>query len=244
MKDMLLVACQDDTMAAFRSLFVDMQGNLDEAALTAAVAKVRSFSVDAASVMFKAVSILQDRLPNLTVRWRDRAHAIRIALQRPCQEEPRIAAFREKLFGTHGLVPDLRNSMEWKLRLRTMQAASNPNGPIFRAMDYSAIRFDSESEPTRRLCAMVLPIALLLAAQATDVRLGTDLQKRSASLLRSMSTSFIVTLGLYADLQASLTFFLRRFDVGWHDPALTGTEVEEFCQRPCCASKSVSKSGP
>ena len=65
MKDMLLVPCQDDTMAAFRSLFVDVQGNRDEAALTAAVAKVRSFSVDAASVMFKAVSILQDRFPNL-----------------------------------------------------------------------------------------------------------------------------------------------------------------------------------
>ena len=42
---------------------------------------------------------------------------------------------------------------------------------------------------------------------------------------------FIVTLGLYADLQAAVAVFLRKFDVSWHDPALSIREKKQFIQR-------------
>ena len=156
---------------------------------------------------------------------------LRIALQKPCSEEPTIADFRERLFGKHGIVPDLKYSHEWKVRLRAIQSACSPNEKAFRTMDYSSIRFDSESEPARKIASLLLPIALVLAAQSTDKRLGTELQKRSADILKSMSTQFCVTLGLYADLSALVSAFLRKFDTAWHDCAHTDSDVDEFTGR-------------
>ena len=120
---------------------------------------------------------------------------------------------------------------EWKLKLRAIQSAACPNGTAFRQIAWSAIRFD-ESDSLRLLCQMLLPVGLLLASQSSDSRIQPDLRQHSTETLRKMTTEFIVSLGLYADLSAEVNRLLRQFDVEWHDPALSRKQLAEFRKRP------------
>ena len=117
---------------------------------------------------------------------------------------------------------------EWKLKLRAIQSAACPNGTAFRQIAWLAIRFD-ESDSLRLLCQMLLPVGLLLASQSSDSRI---LRQHSTETLRKMTTKFIVSLGLYADLSAEVNRLLRKFDVEWHDPALSRKQLAEFRKRP------------
>lgn len=83
----------------------------------------------------------------------------------------------------------------------------------------------------RKMCQMLVPIALLLAAQAADDRLSVKVRDSSEASLRALSTQFSVTLGLYTDLSTEVAIFLWHFDEGWHDPALAKQQVHRFCTR-------------
>ena len=78
---------------------------------------------------------------------------------------------------------------------------------------------------------MLVPIAVLLAAQCSDDRLSPQTRASSVAGLKALKTEFIVTLGLYADLTAETAVFLRSLDESWHDPSKTQREVRSFCDR-------------
>ena len=93
----------------------------------------------------------------------------RIALGKPAECEPNIQFVRQCLFGRHGLVPDLMNSREWKLKLRAIamsEADPNLKQAAFKSMSYSPVRFDSESGPVRQLVDMLVPVIILLASMS------------------------------------------------------------------------------
>ena len=164
-------------LEAIRSMFTDTTGAVDALAVRDFCNKVRGVAVDGASCMFKAVCILAgpEYFPNLVFRFRDHAHAVRtgtdkcwvgrswynynvsffaelpgrIALQKPCAAESTVAEMRNRLFGQHGIVPDLKHSIEWRTRFQAIQASCSPNEKAFRSISWSAIRFDSESDPCR-----------------------------------------------------------------------------------------------
>lgn len=83
----------------------------------------------------------------------------------------------------------------------------------------------------RKFCEMIVPISLLLAAQASDERLSPQTRASSMEGLRALGTEFVVCLGLYTDLATETALFLRQFDDAWHDPALTQIEVGKFSTR-------------
>ena len=93
------------------------------------------------------------------------------------------------------------------------------------------LKIPHRTPAVRKMCQMIVPIALLLAAQSSDERLSPQVRASSATGLKALGTEFVVCLGLYTDLATETALFLRRFDESWHDPSLTQKEVRNFCQR-------------
>ena len=142
-------------------------------------------------------------------------------MQKACQSEPMLAEVRHVLFEKDGgLVPQLKFSNEWKLKLRAISNVVSGNQKLFTQIAWSAVRFD-ESETLRLFCQMLLPVALLLAGQASDKRISPKLRGLAARTLESMNTDFVVSLGLFADLTHETQRLLRIFDSDWHDPAIS-----------------------
>ncbi|CAE7373363.1 unnamed protein product [Symbiodinium natans] len=211
----------DEVVAAVRNLHKDAHGQVDEQAARNALDKVTSVAVDGAPSMLKTVAYMQRSCPRLVLRWRDAAHAVRLAMQKACQSEPMLAEVRHVLFEKDGgLVPQLKFSNEWKLKLRAISNVVSGNQKLFTQIAWSAVRFD-ESETLRLFCQMLLPVALLLAGQASDKRISPKLRGLAARTLESMNTDFVVSLGLFADLTHETQRLLRIFDSDWHDPAIS-----------------------
>ena len=206
-----------------------------------------SYSSDGGRPMRKCGRILQQRFPRLCLCLLDKAHTIRRAAL-PMTMEDR---FRQRWLTTfekrHALIPDLCNSEEWKLRLRILQAevvkatgsmtgsgavAGCPNlAKAVATMGFSKQRFDSYATPAAKFVALLLPIALLLAAQAMDDRLDPLVRHRSHQQLQALTGSNILVAGLAADLHTEVLRFTRLHDVHDHDISFTLREKAEFLTR-------------
>ena len=75
---------------------------------------------------------------------------------------------------------------------------------------------------------MLLPIATLLAYMGSDSRHERGLRERALALLKHFDNKCCLALGLSADLGLVCQAFLRCFDNGNHDIALSRTEIDDF----------------
>ena len=201
----------------------------------------RVITADGGPSVQKAARILaqsQD-MPNIVLILRDPAHAIRIAARDPLHAEARFKSQLDRLFGTHGLVPDVQYSDMWKLKLaacqlRVLSVDGTQGGGLTKVMRHFAFakqRFDSFAAPLRKYCCALHAIALLLAMVAADKRLQQKVRARAVTALEEMTEANLVTAGLSADYAEECADFIRIFDTDDHDISRTGREVRAFLSR-------------
>ena len=177
--------------------------------------------------------------PNSDVAIRDFAHAVRIATVKPMQLVSLYEDVYEELINKrHALIPDLKYSEKWKrllagiqtdlLRMPGLQLPGCLK-VVLRHLSFAKQRMDSCADPLAKLCLMLLPVALLLSAIASDERAQKEQRDRSAATLKKMTTKFLTAAGVAADWGLISIAFLRLFDCLDHDIANSYDEVEKFC---------------
>lgn len=212
----------------------------DQELYTHILSNTRIFTADGGPKEQKAARILRERYcQNIVLIIRDPAHAVRIACRDPLHMEARFQEQHDRLFGRHGLIPDVKNSFQWRLKLqaaqqRVIDTDGSQGGGLTRIMrhfSYAEQRFDSFASPMRKYVCMVNAVALLLAAVATDGRLDRPTRLRATQSLEAMTEESLMSAGVTADYAEECTDFIRKFDVTDHDPAITARQRRSFLQR-------------
>ena len=98
---------------------------------------------------------------------------------------------------------------------------------VIRAISFTKQRFDSCGTPQRQFCCMVVAVAMLLAYVASDSRKKAEVRERARRRLLQMPRQ-ILTAGLSATYSDETIRFIRLFDVGDHDPAVTWRQWRDF----------------
>ena len=100
-----------------------------------------------------------------------------------------------------------------------------PLAGVLRNVAFAMQRFDSTAGPVGKMALMLLPAATLLAYIASDRRCEKEQRERATTLLKKMYTQFCTAPGVSADWGIMSTWFLRRFDVAYHDVAMSWCEI-------------------
>ena len=172
------------------------------------------------------------------LRWagRDRAHALRIATGGALTAEQHFKEWWDDVFDArHALVLDIRNSEEWTAKLILCQKAvlreSGSQGgaciAVQRVINFAKQRYDSMASPQRQFCVMLIAIAMLLASVTSDWRVVAQTRERARARLLQMPDQ-VATIGLSASYSEEALIFVRGFDLGDHDPALTFSQAAKF----------------
>lgn len=170
---------------------------------------------------------------------RDRAHAARISTSEPLVREQHFKEWYDDIFAAqHALVPTIKNYDEWLSKLilcerRVLQSSGVLGGNVTRimkTMNFAQQRFDSMATPQLQFCTMLVPIAMLLAFQASDCRASLEVRKRARRRLQQMPQQ-VPTVGVAASFSGEAMRFVRSFDVDNHDPALTYRQCLDFVER-------------
>ena len=203
---------------------------LDKRWLEAILQKVRIGLADGGSTVQKALRFLASGMtPRMLLTIRDRAHIARNSTRDPLMCQELFSAWYSDLFGSrHALVPDLKNSDEWREKLLVCQRevlgmAHQQGGGltvVSRVMSFAAHRFDSCATPQRQFCCMLAAIAMMLAYVASDSRTAPASRARATTRLRELP-QHVLTAGLSGTYSEECIRFIRLFDEGDHDPALT-----------------------
>ena len=174
--------------------------------------------------------------PNVLLCIRDSAHAIRKAAEALHTDDVFGEVWQELFDGRHALVPDLMNSKKWHDLLVAVQESNitavasgtvrQPLAGVLRNVAFAKQRWDSTAGPVAKLALMLLPAATLLAYVATDRRCEKEQRERATTLLKKMDTKFCTATGVSADWGIICTWFLRRFDVAYHDIAMSRCEID------------------
>ena len=169
--------------------------------------------------------------PNVLLCIRDSAHALRIAAKALHTDDVFGEVWHELFDARHALVPDLMNSKKWHDLLVAVQESNvtavlsgrvpQPLAGVVRNVAFAKQRFDSTAGPVGKMALMLLPAATLLAYIASDGRCEKEQRTRATALLRKMETKFCTAIGVSADWGIIRTWFLRRFDVAYHDIAMS-----------------------
>ena len=155
-------------------------------------------------------------------------------MQKPLLSEDAWADVQQTLFGRHGVIPDLQNSSEWQARFLAVQQDMPESSLLAKAvkhMSFAKQRWNSEDEPRRRFCAMLLPVSVLLAIQAEDSRQSLAFRSRCRAALQKLVPKFLINLGLSSDYSNKMMRYLRLYDSDVHDAAKTLREKAEFANR-------------
>jgi hypothetical protein len=179
----------------------------------------------------------RDLFPNLLILIRDPAHAIRIAAKALHQDDVFGEVWHELFDARHALVPDLMNSPKWHDLLVAIQEENiravampglntKPLAGVLRNVAFAKQRFDSTAGPVGKMALMLLPAATLLAYIASDRRHEAEQRERATTLLRKLDTKFCTATGVSADWGIICNWFLRRFDVAYHDIAMSRCEID------------------
>ena len=178
-------------------------------------------------------------MKNMLWAGRDRAHALRIATAGALTAEDHFRAWWEDVFNKqHALIPDIRNSDEWMSKLilcqKTVLGESGSQGghcvAVQRVINFAKQRFDSMASPQRQFCVLLVAIAMLLAAVTSDWRAAKLTRDRARARLLEIPEQ-VTTIGLSASYSEEALIFVRGFDVGDHDPALTYSQRIDFLSR-------------
>ena len=178
----------------------------------------------------------RDLFPNLLIVIRDPAHAIRIASKALHCDDVFGEVWDELFDGRHALCPDLKNSDKWHNLLVAIQednvrAVAVPGMPqplagILRHVSFAKQRFDSTADPVAKVALMILPVVVLLARIASDMRNEKDQRERAEVLLRKLDTKFCAAIGVSADRGITCNWFLRLFDAASHDIAVSRSDID------------------
>ena len=174
--------------------------------------------------------------PNVLLCIRDSAHALRIAAKALHTDDVFGEVWHELFDARHALVPDLMNSKKWHDLLVAVQESNvtavlsgrvpQPLAGVVRNVAFAKQRFDSTAGPVGKMALMLLPAATLLAYIASDGRCEKEQRTRATALLKKMDTKFCTAIGVSADWGIICTWFLRRFDVAYHDIAMSRCEID------------------
>jgi len=233
-------AMAESVRRIFRRYACNDDGDVDEPVLKDIFLKVRVGLADGAAAVQKCLRFLATSdMPNMLLILRDLAHMIRNSTRDPLLAETTFAEWWSDIFGNkHALVPDMKNSDEWREKLLICQRAvlrqcgtqGGGVSVVSRVMSFAKQRFDSCASPQRQFCCMLAAIAMVLAYQASDARNSIATRERSARRLREMPRH-VMTAGLSASYSEECLRFVRIFDVDDHDPAGTIREKNEFTRR-------------
>ena len=233
-------AMAESVRRVFRRYAVNDDGGVDDTLLKSIFLKVRIGLADGAASVQKCLKILATSdMPNMRLVLRDLAHMVRNSTRDPLLAESTFAEWWDDIFGNkHALVPDMRNSDEWREKLLICQRAvleqcgaqGGGVSVVSRVMSFAKQRFDSCATPQRQFCCMLAAIAMVLAYQASDARNSCATRERSARRLRQMPRH-VLTAGLAATYSEECIRFVRVFDVDDHDPARTVREKNDFARR-------------
>ena len=201
--------------------------------------KVYTSVADGASPAQKCLKFLTTFMPHLLWAGRDRAHAARISTSQPLVKEKFFQEWYDDIFDSkHALVPTIKHSEEWLSKLilcekQVLKSSGVLGGNVTRIMktvNFAKQRFDSMATPQLQFCTMLVPIAMLLAFQASDHRVSAEVRKRARRRLEQMPGQ-VPIVGAAASFSGEAMRFVRRFDVADHDPALTYRESRSFVER-------------
>ena len=198
---------------------------------------VKCLSADGASKERRAVFLAaRDLFANLLLVIRDPAHALRIAAKALHCDDLFGQVWDELFDGRHALVPDLKNSDKWhnllvaiqedNVRAVAVPGVHQPLAGILRHVSFAKQRFDSTADPVAKVALMILPVAVLLAYIASDMRNEKDQRLRAEALLRRLDTKFCAAIGVSADWGIICTWFLRLFDAASHDIAMSRSDID------------------
>ena len=198
---------------------------------------VRAFAADGAASERKALfMIVRAVCPNVIMVIRDIAHAVRIAAQKTLHADDVFGAVWKELFDKkHALVPDIKYSEKYRELLQlaqehvlTIPGRFRPIDIVIKYLSFAKQRFDSFADPAAKLSLMLLPVVVLLANIASDVRCEKERRARAIHVLKLLKPKFCLALGLSADLGLLVKWFLRLFDQSDHDIACSVRELEHF----------------
>ena len=223
---------------AIQRLTISPETDQHDERLTAAICrKVRVGVSDGAAAAQKALRFLATgQMPNMLCLGRDWAHAVSVATKGALLADDDFREWWSDVFDArHALVPDIKNSEEWtemlllcqRRALRSVNVQGGDLKKVIRVMSFAKQRFDSCGTPQRQFCCMVVAIAMLLAYVASDSRKKAEVRARARKRLLQMPRQ-ILTAGLSATYSDETIRFIRLFDVGDHDPAVTWRQWRDF----------------
>ena len=190
--------------------------------------------------------------PQLALLHRDHCHRLRISMFEPLKRQEMFHdMWSTLLHGGRGgaLIPAVQYSVQWQARLissqkhvqRLRRDDSEPShverdsggrdsiiSSILRHFSIAEQRYDSVTGPLRKYCALFVPVAAMLSQLVDDPRVARDKKSLARRTLEGMTPVSLVTAALAADYSSCCSRFLRLFDTGSHDPALTADELEKF----------------
>ena len=231
-------AMATSVVLAVQRLTISPETGLHDETLTGVICrKVRVGVADGAAAAQKALRFLATGpMPNMLCLGRDWAHAVSVATKGALLADDDFRVWWNDVFDQrHALVPDIKNSEEWTDMLLLCQrwvlgsvgVQGGDMQKVIRVMSFAKQRFDSCRTPQRQFCCMVVAIAMLLAYVASDSRKKGEVRARARRRLLQMPRQ-ILTAGLSATYSDETIKFIRLFDVGDHDPAVTWRQWREF----------------
>ena len=231
----------ESVVQSVRRLCTSSSGELDQSSFDTICQKVRMGVADGAASVQKALEFLASgRFPGMLACVRDMSHKVRIATGDPLLADDRFSAWWDDVFGErHALVPDIQNSDAWAEKLELCQKVllEADEGvrecgcvTVQRTMSFAKQRFDSYASPQMKFCVLFVALAMLLAYQASDPRVKSEVRARASRRLEQMP-HYVLPAGLSATYSAEALEFVRIFDTVDHDPALSWSQAREWRRR-------------
>ena len=232
-------AMAESVVRVLRRVARDEHGVVDEEFLKKVFLKIRVGLADGTAVQKCLRFLATLYFPNMFLILRDRAHIARNSTRDPLLAVETFEKWWNDIFGDkHALVPDMKNSDEWREKLLICQRAvlsqcgaqGGGVSVVSKVMSFAKQRFDSCATPQRQFCCMLAAIAMVLAYQASDARNTSLTRARAGRRLRELP-EHVLTAGLSASYSEECIRFVRCFDVDDHDPAITTRQKQDFARR-------------
>jgi hypothetical protein len=215
------------------------RGVRDETVYRALLLKVRALSVDGA-LLKVAQALKLSSMPSIVIVFRDGAHMIRTALRDPLHRTGEFQQQQARLFGDKGALfkviqySDKLKSMLEACQRRVLQTSGAQGGgltTVCRDYSFSAIRWESESEPRRRYACTLVAVALMLSDIVTDTRLEASKRRRAKEALEAMTSRELLRTGVVGDYSEVCMEFIRWFDENDGDPSAEVPEMRAFQEK-------------
>jgi len=231
---------RDSVLLAIDMVCTSIMGALDTSLAEHVRAHILTYLSDGAASAQKRGKLLQDKCRHLVLVLRDTAHTMRKSCEEPIKNAEGFGEIWEDIFNKRrALVPDIQHSHAWQAKLlmaqrHVLECKGSLGAGLKRALKHLSFakqRFDSAACPARKFCALLSPIAILLATVAADSRVDGAVRRRAQSHLDNLTPERIAVAGMFADYSAEVLQFVRLFDSSEHDPAHTLRQARHFLRR-------------